>query len=60
MAYDWTITIKKGLATFVLAGLAALVPFFQAQTAPEVLIWVPIIIAVLTMLINFLKHYADE
>ena len=59
MSYDVNKTLGKGFWAFIAGGVAALIPFVQGISEPELLIYVPIAVAVLVMVQNFVKHFND-
>jgi hypothetical protein len=62
--YDWTITLKKfftGLGmTLVPVALLYTITFLQEEEFPEeYAIIIPLIVAILHAIINYLKHWND-
>jgi len=52
-AYDWKITLRKGIEVFIYGGVGALISWLANMPRSETIV---AIIAVLKMIQNYLKH----
>lgn len=59
MGYEVTITAKKGIINFILAMVSGGIVYLASLPPEQQVMGWGIVLAVMKMLENFLKHYKD-